>query len=355
MRIAQIAPLYEAVPPKFYGGTERVVSYLTEALVDLGHDVTLFASGDSVTSARLEAAWPRALRLDPTIRDALAPHILLLERVRRVAHEFDVLHFHLDYLPFPLFSTLDTPFVTTLHGRLDLPELQPVFESFPDAPVVSISNSQRQPLLQQANWLSTIYHGLPENLLTPQTGRQPEYLAFLGRICPEKRVDTAIKIAAQSGLPLKIAAKVDKVDREYFKTEIEPLLSQAHVEFVGEIDEAQKPAFLSGAKALLFPIDWSEPFGLVMIESMACGTPVIAFNRGSVPEVIDHGLTGYIVEDVQGAVAALQNIDSLSRTAIREQFERRFSSKTMARNYLDSYAALIDAAEGPMLRRVAAG
>jgi glycosyltransferase involved in cell wall biosynthesis len=355
MRIAQIAPLYEAVPPKFYGGTERVVSYLTEALVDLGHDVTLFASGDSVTSAKLEAAWPRALRLDPTIRDALAPHILLLERVRRVAHEFDVLHFHLDYLPFPLFSTLDTPFVTTLHGRLDLPELQPVFESFPDAPVVSISNSQRLPLLQQANWLSTIYHGLPENLLTPHTDRKPEYLAFLGRICPEKRVDTAIKIAAQSGLPLKIAAKVDKADREYFKSEIEPLLSQAHVEFVGEIDEAQKPAFLSGAKALLFPIDWSEPFGLVMIESMACGTPVIAFNRGSVPEVIDHGLTGYIVEDVQGAVAALQNIDSLSRTAIREQFERRFSSQTMARNYLDSYGALIEAAEGPVLRRVATG
>jgi glycosyltransferase involved in cell wall biosynthesis len=354
MRIAQIAPLYEAVPPKFYGGTERVVSYLTEALVDLGHDVTLFASGDSVTSAKLEAAWPRALRLDPTIRDPLAPHVLLLERVRRIAHEFDVLHFHLDYLPFPLFSTLDTPFVTTLHGRLDLPELQPVFESFPDAPVVSISNSQRQPL-PQANWLSTIYHGLPENLLTPQTDRKPEYLAFLGRICPEKRVDTAIKIAAQSGLPLKIAAKIDKVDREYFKSEIEPLLSQAHVEFIGEIDESQKPAFLSGAKALLFPIDWSEPFGLVMIESMACGTPVIAFNRGSVPEVIDNGLTGYIVEDVQSAVAALQNIDSLSREAIRAQFERRFSSKTMARNYLDSYAALIEAAEGPVLRRVAAG
>ncbi|PXW22402.1 glycosyltransferase family 4 protein [Paraburkholderia caballeronis] len=354
MRIAQIAPLYEAVPPKFYGGTERVVSYLTEALVELGHDVTLFASGDSVTSAKLEAAWPRALRLDPTIRDALAPHIVLLERVRRVAHEFDVLHFHLDYLPFPLFTTLDTPFVTTLHGRLDLPELQPVFESFPDAPVVSISNSQRQPL-PQANWLSTIYHGLPENLLTPQTDRKPEYLAFLGRICPEKRVDTAIKIAAQSGLPLKIAAKVDKVDRDYFRTEIEPLLSQAHVEFVGEIDETQKPAFLSGAKALLFPIDWSEPFGLVMIESMACGTPVIAFNRGSVPEVIDNGLTGYIVEDVQGAVAALQNIDSLSREAIRAQFERRFSSKTMARNYLDSYATLVESAQRPVLRRVAAG
>jgi glycosyltransferase involved in cell wall biosynthesis len=354
MRIAQIAPLYEAVPPKLYGGTERVVSYLTEALVDLGHDVTLFASGDSVTSANLEAAWPRALRLDPTIRDALAPHMVLLERVRRVAHEFDVLHFHLDYLPFPLFSTMDTPFVTTLHGRLDLPELQPVFDEFQNAPVISISDSQRQPL-PQAAWQNTIYHGLPGGLLTPQTDRKPEYLAFLGRICPEKRVDTAIRIAALSGLPLKIAAKVDKVDQDYFKSEIEPLLSQAHVEFIGEINEEQKPAFLSGAKALLFPIDWSEPFGLVMIEAMACGTPVIAFNRGSVPEVIDPGVTGYIVEDVQGAVAALQNIDSLSRVAIRNQFEHRFTSHIMARNYVDTYTALIEAAQRPVLRRVAAG
>jgi glycosyltransferase involved in cell wall biosynthesis len=335
MRIAQIAPLYEAVPPKFYGGTERVVSYLTEALVELGHDVTLFASGDSVTSAKLEAAWPRALRLDPTVRDAMAPHVLLMERVRSIAHEFDVLHFHLDYLPFPLFSTMDTPFVTTLHGRLDLPELQPIFDTFSQAPVVSISDSQRLPL-KQANWLNTIYHGLPENLLTPQTHKKPEYLAFLGRICPEKRVDTAIKIAAQSGLPLKIAAKVDKVDQEYF-------------------NEAQKPEFLSGAKALLFPIDWSEPFGLVMIESMACGTPVIAFNRGSVPEVIDHGVTGFVVEDVQGAVAALQRLGDLSRTEIRAQFERRFSAKTMAQNYLDGYTALIEAERRPMLRQVAVG
>jgi len=225
---------------------------------------------------------------------------------------------------------------------------------FPQAPVISISDSQRQPL-QQANWLNTIYHGLPEQLLTPQAQKKPEYLAFLGRICPEKRVDTAIRIAAQSGLPLKIAAKVDKVDQEYFKREIEPLLSQAHVEFVGEINEAQKPEFLSGAKALLFPIDWSEPFGLVMIEAMACGTPVIAFNRGSVPEVIDHGVTGYIVEDVQGAVAALQRLDELSRTEIRAQFERRFSAKTMAQNYVDSYAALIKSTHHPVLRSVAAG
>jgi glycosyltransferase involved in cell wall biosynthesis len=356
MRIAQIAPLHEAVPPKFYGGTERVVSYLTDALVDLGHDVTLFASGDSQTKATLDAAWPHALRLDPSIRDWNAPHALLLENVRRRAHEFDVLHFHLDYMPFSMFSQMDTPFVTTLHGRLDLPELQPIFNAFPHAPVVSISDSQRVPL-QQAAWLNTIYHGLPENLLTPQTHKKPEYLAFLGRICPEKRADLAIMIAAQSGLPLKIAAKVDKVDQEYFKSTIEPLLaeSKASVEFVGEINEQQKPEFLSGAKALLFPIDWSEPFGLVMIEAMACGTPVIAFNRGSVPEVIDHGVTGFICEDVQGAVGALQRLDELSRTEIRAQFERRFSAKTMAQNYVDGYTALLQAAKRPVLRRVAAG
>jgi glycosyltransferase involved in cell wall biosynthesis len=354
MRIAQIAPLYEAVPPKFYGGTERVVSYLTDALVDLGHDVTLFASGDSQTKATLEAAWPKALRLDPSIRDANAPHALLLETVRRRAHEFDVLHFHLDYAPFPLFSQMDTPFVTTLHGRLDLPELQPIFNTFDKAPVISISDSQRLPL-PQAAWLNTIYHGLPDKLLTPQAHKKPEYLAFLGRICPEKRADLAIKIAAQSGLPLKIAAKVDKVDQEYFKTTIEPLLSQAHVEFVGEINEQQKPDFLSGAKALLFPIDWSEPFGLVMIEAMACGTPVIAFNRGSVPEVIDHGVTGFICEDVQGAVGALHRLGELSRTEIRAQFERRFSARTMAQNYVDSYAALLQATKRPMLRQVAVG
>jgi len=350
MRIAQIAPLYEAVPPKFYGGTERVVSYLTEALVQQGHDVTLFASGDSVTSAKHEAVWPRALRLDPTIRDAMAPHALLLESVRRVAHEFDVLHFHLDYMPFPLFSQMDVPFVTTLHGRLDLNELQPVFNAFPNAPVVSISDSQRAPL--HANWLNTVYHGLPANLLTPRTDVKPEYLAFLGRICPEKRPDTAIKIAAQSGLPLKIAAKVDKVDQEYFEREIEPLLKTADVEFIGEINESQKPAFLSGAKALLLPIDWPEPFGLVMIEAMACGTPVIAFNRGSVPEVVDHGLTGFVVEDVYGAVAAVDRLGELSRQAIRAQFERRFTADTMAQNYVDVYSKMVQASQRPILRQV---
>ena len=355
MRIAQIAPLYEAVPPKFYGGTERVVSYLTEALVDLGHDVTLFASGDSITAAELHAAWPRALRLDPSIRDPLAPHMVLLEKVRRLAAEFDVLHFHLDYLPFSLFSGAGVPTVTTLHGRLDLPELQPVFDTFTEANVISISESQRAPL-PQARWQGTVYHGLPSQLLTPQPHCEPEYLAFLGRICPEKRADTAIKIAAMSGLPLKIAAKVDKVDQDYFKSEIEPLLSQAHVEFVGEIDEASKPEFLSRAKALLFPIDWNEPFGLVMIEAMACGTPVIAFNRGSVPEVIDHAVTGFIVEDAQSAVAALDRLDELSREEIRAQFERRFTAETMAKRYVECYTALIQSAGNrPTLRSIAAG
>ncbi|MGI4861956.1 MAG: glycosyltransferase family 4 protein [Janthinobacterium lividum] len=350
MRIAQIAPLYEAVPPKFYGGTERVVSYLTEALVNQGHDVTLFASGDSQTSAKLEAVWPRALRLDPSIRDALAPHALLLETVRRAAHEFDVLHFHLDYMPFPVFSQMDVPFVTTLHGRLDLSELQPVFNAFPKVPVVSISDAQRAPL--KANWLNTVYHGLPRDLLTPREDVKPEYLAFLGRICPEKRPDTAIKIAAQSGLPLKIAAKVDKVDQEYFEREIEPLLGSADVEFIGEINEAQKPAFLSGAKALLLPIDWPEPFGLVMIEAMACGTPVIAFNRGSVPEVVENGLTGFVVEDVYGAVAAVDRLGELSRKAIRAEFERRFTADTMAQNYVDLYAQMLKSHNRPMLRQV---
>ncbi len=354
MRIAQIAPLYEAVPPKLYGGTERVVSYLTDALVELGHDVTLFASGDSQTAATLEAAWPLALRLDPTIRDVQAPHMLLLEKIARVADQFDILHFHLDYLPFSLFTQLDVPFVTTLHGRLDLPELQPVFNAFPNAAVVSISDSQRVPL-PQANWAGTVYHGLPLDLLTPQADRQPEYLAFLGRICPEKRVDLAIEIAARSGLPLKIAAKVDKVDEDYFKATIEPLLSQAHVEFIGEINEQQKPAFLSGAKALLFPIDWSEPFGLVMIEAMACGTPVIAFNRGSVPEVIDHGVTGFICENVEGAVDALTRLDTLSRTQIRAQFEERFSAHAMARHYVATYTELVNATGAAAMRDAATG
>ncbi|MBP0588291.1 glycosyltransferase family 4 protein [Paraburkholderia sp. LEh10] len=351
MRIAQIAPLEEAVPPALYGGTERVVSYLTEALVALGHDVTLFASGDSRTRAHLEAAWPHSLRLDRSICDPLAPHLAMLEHVRRRAHEFDILHFHLSYLPFPVFSQMQTPFVTTLHGRLDLPELRPVFDLFPQVPVVSISDSQRAPL-PAANWLDTIHHGVPVDLLTPQPHVRPTYLAFLGRASPEKRVDLAVEIAARAGFPLKIAAKVDKADEAYFRKVIEPLLAQPHVDFLGEINEVEKSEFLSGALALLFPIDWPEPFGLAMIEAMACGTPVIAFKRGSVPEVIEHGVTGYVVDDVDGAARAATRLAALSRSKVRERFEHRFTSTTMAQRYLDVYASLT-AATRPRLRAVA--
>jgi glycosyltransferase involved in cell wall biosynthesis len=341
MRIAQIAPLTESVPPKLYGGTERAVSYITEALVDLGHDVTLFASGDSVTRAKLEPVWPQALRLDRSIRDRIAPHMLLMELVRRQADQFDVLHFHMDYYSFSVFKRQDTPFVTTLHGRLDLPEQQPVFDTFDTAPVISISNAQRQPL-PQAKWLGTVYHGLPENLYTPQPV-EPRYLAFLGRISPEKRVDTAIRIAQRCGLPIRIAAKVDEADREYFEREIKPLFEQPNVEYVGEISDAQKAEFLSGAHALLFPIDWPEPFGLVMIEAMACGTPVIAFNRGAVPEVVDDGVTGFIVEDEIGAVAAVNRLARVPRERVRRHFEERFTSRRMAQQYVDLYQAVIRA------------
>ena len=350
MRIAQIAPLTESVPPKLYGGTERVVSYLTEALVDLGHDVTLFASGDSQTSAKLEAVWPRALRLDPSIRDRIAPHMLMMELVRRRAEEFDVLHFHMDYYSFSLFGRQDTPFVTTLHGRLDLPEQQPVFDTFGNAPVISISDAQRGPL-PQANWMQTIYHGLPENLYTPQAVEQ-KYLAFMGRISPEKRVDTAIRIAQQCGMPIKIAAKIDSADREYFEKEIKPLFDLPHVEFIGEISDHQKAEFLSGAHALLFPIDWPEPFGLVMIEAMACGTPVVAYRRGSVPEVIDHGVTGFIVENEAEAVAAVGRLHLLPRALVRQRFDERFTARRMALDYVSAFEGLAPAQRHPHLKVV---
>jgi len=338
MRIAQIAPLHEAVPPKLYGGTERVVSYLTEELVSQGHDVTLFASGDSETSARLEPIWPRALRLDPAIRDPIAPHMLLMEAARRMADEFDVLHFHMDYWPFSLFGRQRTPFVTTLHGRLDLAELQPVFNTFPNVPIVSISDAQRRPL-PQARYVATVHHGLPETLLTP-TGRKPEYLAFLGRIAPEKGPDKAIRIARACGIPLKIAAKVDRVDQVYFETVIRPMLAEGGVEMIGEINDRQKPEFLSGAVGLLMPIDWPEPFGLVMIEAMACGTPVIAFNRGSVPEIVEPGVTGFIVEDETGAMGAVNRLFGLSRETVRKRFEARFTARRMAEDYLRIYRSL---------------
>ncbi len=347
MRIAQIAPLHEAVPPKLYGGTERVVSYLTEALVAEGHDVTLFASGDSVTTAKLHPVWPRALRLDPSIRDSIAPHMLLMEEVCRQAADFDMLHFHMDYWSFSLFSRQKTPFVTTLHGRLDLPELQPVFNSFPQVPVVSISNAQRRPL-PQANYAATVLHGLPEKLLTPRD-MTPSYLAFLGRIAPEKRPDRAIRIARAAGIPLRIAAKVDRADQVYFDDIIKPMLSGGGVEMIGEIGDAEKSDFLSGAVGLLMPIDWPEPFGLVMIEAIACGTPVVAFNRGSVPEIIEEGLTGFIVEDETSAISAVGRLGTLSRQAIRKRFEERFTARRMAEDYLRCFRAL-GAAERPMLR-----
>ena len=342
MRIAQIAPLTEAVPPKLYGGTERVIYWLTEELVALGHDVTLFASGDSRTSATLEAGWPRALRLDGAVRDANALHLAMLERVRKQAHDFDFLHFHLDYYPFSLFSRQATPFLATLHGRLDLPELHPIFNACPSAPVVSISNAQRRPL-PQARWVRTVYHGLPDTLLAP-TAARPSYLAFLGRIAPEKAVDRAIRIAQECGIPLKIAAKVDRVDRDYFETKIRPMIVAPGVEYIGEIADHEKSDFLSGAHALLATIEWPEPFGLVMIEAMACGTPVIAFNRGSVPEVVEEGLTGFIVEDELGALGAIERLPELDRARVRQRFEERFTARRMAQDYVAVYRGLISAA-----------
>jgi glycosyltransferase involved in cell wall biosynthesis len=342
MRIAQVAPLTEAIPPKLYGGTERVVHWLTEELVALGHEVTLYASGDSTTSGKLEASWPRALRLDGAVRDPNALHMLMLERVRQRRGDFDFLHFHLDYYPFSLFSRQSTPFVTTLHGRLDLPEHQPLFTTFASVPVISISNAQRRPL-PQARWVRTIHHGLPEQLLTPRPIK-PHYFAFLGRIAPEKGVDRAIRIAQHCGRPLKIAAKVDKVDRDYFQEEIRPLINSTNTEFVGEISDGDKSDFLSGAIVLLVPIDWPEPFGLVMIEAMACGTPVIAFNRGSVPEVVDDGLTGFIVEDEMSAIGAVDRLSQLPRARIRKRFEERFTARRMAQDYLAVYRSLIDGA-----------
>ncbi|WP_424629290.1 glycosyltransferase family 4 protein [Bradyrhizobium sp. SYSU BS000235] len=344
MRIAQISPLTEAVPPKLYGGTERVISWLTEELVSLGHDVTLFASGDSLTSATLAPMWPRALRLDGSVRDPNALHMMMIEQVYRRADEFDILHFHLDYYPFSLMSRQRIPFITTLHGRLDLPEHQPVFDTFPSIPLVSISNSQRRPI-HKADWVDTVYHGLPKQLLAPKS-KTPTYLAFLGRISPEKRVDRAIHIAERCGLPLKIAAKVDPADIDYFNADIRPLLEKPHVEFVGEISDAEKSDFLSAAVALIVPIDWPEPFGLVMIEAMACGTPVVAYNRGAAPEIVEDGVTGFVVEDETSAVGAIKNIGLISRTKVREQFEQRFTAKRMALDYLTAYRKVAQADEG---------
>ena len=339
MRIAQVAPLAESVPPPGYGGTERVVHYLTEELVREGHDVTLFASGDSQTSAELVACSPRSLRTDETVIDPIAHQVVQLEAVAAQIARFDLVHWHVDYFHFPMSRRLGVPNVTTLHGRLDISDLGPVYDEFTDMPVVSISDDQRLPL-PQANWAATVHHGMPLDELEAHSKRG-EYLAFLGRISPEKRADRAIEVARRAGLPLRIAAKVDDMDREYFETKIEPLLDADHVNFIGEIGPEQKNEFLGKARALLFPIDWSEPFGLVMIESMACGTPVIAYRSGSVPEVIAEGVSGFVVDDIESATKAVARLDELDRSAVRADFERRFSAERMAHDYLDVYERLI--------------
>jgi len=343
VKIAQVSPLYESVPPKTYGGTERVVSFLTEELVAQGQEVTLFASGDSQTAAKLIPGTPQSLRLSKNSVDHLAHHIAMLDDVMRMAPEFDVIHFHIDYMHFPLSRYCALPSVTTLHGRLDLPDLIPVYQRYKDAPVISISMAQRKPL-PRANWIGNVPHGLPIELhnFYPNGG---DYLAFLGRISPEKRVDRAIEIAKRAGMPLKIAAKIDNADKEYYETKIKPLMSDSNIEFVGEIAEHEKAEFLGNAHAYLFPIDWPEPFGLTMIEAMACGTPTIAFNCGSVPEVMQEGLTGFIVDNMDQAVAAVKKIDSIERTACRNVFEKKFTATRMAERYIEIYQSMIAPAD----------
>lgn len=341
MKIAQIAPLYETIPPRLYGGTERVVSHLTEALVDMGHDVTLFASADTQTRARLHPGRECALRLDPApLKSDLASHLSLLDEVRRRADEFDILHFHTDLLHFPLFEGIAQRTLTTLHGRLDIKDLPDAYRRWPRFPLVAISRSQRSQM-PDANWCGTVHHGLDLATYRFQPRPQGGYLAFLGRISPEKRPDRAIAIAIQSGLPLKIAAKVDQADHSYFEREIRPLLDNPLVEFIGEIGDADKSEFLGNALALLFPIDWPEPFGLVMIEAMACGTPTIAWPCGSVPEVLDDGLTGFIVKSLPQARAAIARLSRLDRRQVRRRFEQRFSAEAMAGHYLDLYWQLL--------------
>jgi glycosyltransferase involved in cell wall biosynthesis len=339
LRIAQVSPLYESVPPKLYGGTERVVSYLTEELVNQGHDVTLFASGDSITSARLMAACDTALRLNTECVDPLASHVAMLQMVQEEIENFDVIHYHIDYLHFPLSKLFPFPHITTLHGRLNICDLQNLYKLFSDMPVVSISQAQRKPLLE-LNWVGNVYHGLPSTLFKPNL-EEGKYLAFLGRISPEKGLDKAIEIAIRSDVPLKIAAKVDKTDTTYFEQHIKKLMDHALVEFVGEINEKEKEEFLGNASALLFPINWPEPFGLVMIEAMACATPVIAFRNGSVPEIIQNEKNGFIVDDVQQAVKAVRDISRINRQECRACFEEHFTSKRMAADYVNVYQQMI--------------
>jgi glycosyltransferase involved in cell wall biosynthesis len=349
MRIAQIAPLIEGVPPKTYGGTERIVHYLTEELVRLGHDVTLFASGDSITAAELVPCVPRALRLEPNIQDVIPYYMLMLDRVARRADEFDILHFHIDQFHFPLFRPIAGRTLTTLHGRQDLPDLLPLYLGFPEMPLVSISKAQRRPI-PIANFAANVPHGLPVDLHRAIDNPRGGYLAFLGRIAPEKRPDRAIAIARATGARLKIAAKVDRVDESYFREQIAPLIDESNgIEFIGEINERQKSDFLGEASALLFPIDWPEPFGLVMIEAMACGTPVLAFGCGSVPEIVEDGITGAVVDNIDQAVAALPGVIALDRRKIRRRFEQRFSATRMAVDYVEVYRALLSRENAPAL------
>ena len=345
MKIAQIAPLWESVPPKLYGGTERVVSYITEELVRQGHDVTLYASGDSQTSAELRPACPEALRLlsGPFNRDA--PLVVMQEQAfGRDAHEFDIIHSHLDFLSFPIGRRCATPVLTTMHGRLDLPELVPVFREYADMPIISISDAQRTPL-PDANWQGTVYHGLPD--LYPFQPAAGSYLAFLGRICPEKRPDHAIEIAKRVGMPLRIAAKVDPVDRDYFETQIEPLLDHPLVEYLGEISDAEKRDFLGDAAAVLCTYDWPEPFGIVLIEALACGTPVLAYRRGSIPEIIEDGVTGFICDSLSDMVAAIDRLPQIQRRRCRDSFEARFTVQRMAEDYLALYEQMAAVATRP--------
>jgi glycosyltransferase involved in cell wall biosynthesis len=340
MKIAQIAPLMESVPPRLYGGSERIVSYLTDELVRQGHDVTLFASGDSVSSANLVRCVPMALRLDANVKDPIPYYMLMLDRVREMADEFDILHFHIDQFHFPLFRPIANRTVTTLHGRQDLHDLKPLYVGFSDMPLVSISNSQRKPIAN-ANFAATVYHGLPAQTLKPNYKPSGDYVAFLGRISPEKRPDRAIRIAQALGLRIKIAAKIDKVDEAYFREHIASLFNLPGVEYIGEIDERSKSEFLGEASALLFPIDWPEPFGLSMIEAMACGTPVLAFRCGSVPEIIDPGVTGLIVDSMDEAIRVMPQVLALDRRTVRQKFEQRFSASRMAKDYVQVYRSLI--------------
>ena len=339
MKIAQVAPLIESVPPRLYGGTERVVSYLTEELVRLGHDVSLFATGDSVTSAKLVSCAPTALRLDPNVKDPIPYYMLMLDRVRACADSFDMLHFHIDQFHFPMFRPIAAHTVTTVHGRQDLPDLRPLYVGFNDMPLVSISDAQRAPI-PTANFVATVHHGLPLDLYIPNFNPRGGYLAFIGRVSPEKGVDAAIRLAQSLGIPLKIAAKVDRVDEAYFRGRIAPLLDAPGIHFIGEIDDHEKAGFLGQALALLFLVDWPEPFGLAMIEAMACGVPVLALRNGAVPEVVDHGITGYVVDTLEEAMMMVPRLLALDRRAVRRRFEERFSADRMARDYVRVYRML---------------